>query len=182
MPDTSQPVSEHKPSNMPDDAHQAAQMVAALKHRREGLTFRGIAEAMGCSASTAYRLVKQGLAEYIGEPAAELRQLESERLDDLISRAYKVLMADHIVVQHGKIVRDEDGNPIRDHGPTLAAINTLKSLSAELRKLHGLDMPTRTDVTVHQVDPEDLAIAEFLREADAKNAVLLAELRGEPTA
>lgn len=153
---------------------------AATKLRGQGLTYQQIAEKLGMGSRTrAHEAVKRCLAETLGPPAEELRTLEAERLDDLTRKAYEILTADHIVIQHGKIVRDEDGNPVRDHDPVLKAIDRILRVSAERRKLLGLDVPVRADVTVHQVDVTELALMEIIREAQAKNAQTEAAIKGE---
>jgi hypothetical protein len=52
-----------------------------------------------------------------------------------------------VVVSGGKIVVDDDGQPLVDHGPILAAINALVRLMERRARLEGLDEPARADVT-----------------------------------
>ncbi len=162
------------------DPTTAANDARATKLRAQGLSYAQIAEQMGMSGrSKAYEAVARCLNDTLKPPADELRILEAERLDDLTRKAYEVLTADHIVTQHGKIVRGEDGEPVQDHEPVLKAIDRLLRLSDARRRLLGLDVPVRADVTVHQVDVTELALMEIIREAQAKNAQTEAAIKGE---
>src|SRR5215207_7359295 len=100
----------------------------ALELRAGGASFRVIADRLGVSVSTAWKCVDRGLAATRQEPSGKLRKLERERLDRLTVEAVQVLQAHHVVVSGGKIVTDDDGQPLVDHSPTLAAINTLVRL------------------------------------------------------
>ena len=162
------------------DPITAANDAKATALRAQGLNYQQIADKLGmASRGKAHDAVQRCLKETLGPPAEELRTLEAERLDELTRKAYEVLTTEHIVIQHGKIVRDEDGNPVKDHDPVLKAIDRLLRVSAERRKLLGLDVPVRADVTVHQVDVTELALMEIIREAQAKNAQTEAAIKGE---
>jgi hypothetical protein len=136
----------------------------AMELRALGATFRQIAERLGVSVSTAHKCVDRGLAATRQEPSAKLRILERERLDHLQRETARVLAAAHVVVQGGKVVVDEDtGQPLVDHGPRLAAVNTLLRVMERRAKLEGLDAPTRHDISArfHTIDELDREIAEL---------------------
>jgi hypothetical protein len=142
-----------------DAAQRDAQ---ALELRAAGASFREIAAQLGVSVSTAWKCVDRGLAVTRHEPSSKLRILERERLDRLTVAANQVLQARHVVVSGGKIVVDTDtGQPLVDHGPTLAAVNTLTRLMERRARLEGLDEPTRADISarvhagVYSVDALD---------------------------
>lgn len=174
----------------------------AARLRARGLTYEQIANELGyADRKNAYNAVERALRATVEEPAAEVRKLELERLDHLWQAALKVLETDHLTVSHGKVItrmvgvkRDEDGieildpltgktipvyEDVIDDGPKLAAIDRLLKIQARRAALLGLDTPVRADVTVHQVDPMDTALAEVIREAKAKQAAEEAKLRGE---
>lgn len=173
----------------------------AARLRAQGLTYEQIARELDfADRSNARHAVERALKATVEEPAAEVRQRELERLDELWQRAWKVLDTDHLTISHGRIIRrkigvekfddgieklDADGNPIPiyedviDDGPKLQAIDRLLKIQARRAALLGLDTPVRADVTIHQVDPMDTALAEILREAQAKNAATEAKLRGD---
>lgn len=65
-------------------AETIARETHVLELRRAGLTFDRIAEETGISdRSTAHKIYKRALARTLQEPAAEIRQLEADRLDRL---------------------------------------------------------------------------------------------------
>jgi hypothetical protein len=91
--------------------------VTALELRAAGASFRGIADRLSVSVSTAWKCVDRGLAATRQEPSGKL---ERERLDRLTVEAVQVLQAHHVVVSGGKIVVDDDtGRPCR--GPAALA-------------------------------------------------------------
>ncbi len=190
-----------EPSRRPNAAEVGQQTALAFELRLEGLSYRVIADRLGVSVSTAHGRVEQYLREHIDPAAEELRRLELERLDELWRRAWEVMCRQHVVTQHGQVVRrqvgverhpdgieklDPDGKPIPlweevpDDGPVLAAIDRLLRLSERRSRLLGLDLPVRVDATVHQVDPADLALMQLIREAEARNQATEARLRGLP--
>jgi hypothetical protein len=134
---------------------------AALELRAGGASFREIANQLGVSVSTAWECVDRGLAATRQEPSSKLRTLERERLNRLTVQAVQVLQARHAVVSAGKIVRGDDGQPLVDHGPTLAAINTLTRLMERRARLEGLDAPVKVDAQVLTVDQMDARIGEL---------------------
>src|SRR5690606_28078765 len=135
-------------------------------------------DRLGIAVSTVHDRLERYMAGRVDPLADQYRQVELDRLDDLTARAYQVLTARHIVVQHGKVVRDENGNPIPDYAPILQAIGTLVRLSERRAKLLGLDAAVRVDAQVHQVDPADIELAQMIREAKARAAAEEARLRG----
>jgi hypothetical protein len=161
----------------PNSARQvdAAQRDAqALELRAAGANFRQIADRLGVSVSTAWKCVDRGLAATRQEPAAKLRTLERDRLDRLTVQAVEVLQARHVVVSGGKIITDDDGRPLVDHGPTLAAINTLVRLMERRARLEGLDEPARADITA-KVHAEVYSVSALDRELERVTAELAAE-------
>jgi|SRR5579859_2859004 len=56
----------------------------ALDLRKAGASFPDISRQLGCSVSTAYRMVEWSLQKTLQEPADEVRKLELERLDRLL--------------------------------------------------------------------------------------------------
>lgn len=159
-------------------AEQAAQ---AYEMRLTGATLREISAALGISVTTVHERLADHMAGRVDPLADQYRAMLLDQLDDLTAKAYKVLTAEHIVVQHGKIVRDEDGEPVRDHGPVLAAIDRLIKINERRARLTGADATIKVDAQVHQVDPADIELAQMISEAKARQAAEEARLRGEAT-
>lgn len=89
----------------------------ALRLRKQGLTYRGIASEMGLSAMSARDLVLKGLNELIEDTkdrADEFRELSRERLDDCLNAIYPQAL---------------EGD--------LHAIDRVIKISQELAKLYG---------------------------------------------
>jgi hypothetical protein len=150
-------------SRAQQQATAAQRRARVLQLRISGATFEQIGQALGITDGRAHQLYKDALNRTIQAPADEHRRLELERLDRLQAEAVRVLRADHIVVQGGEIVRGEDGRPLADHGPTLAAIDRLVRVQESRRKLLGLDAPSRhqVDARVMTVDQMDVRIEEL---------------------
>ena len=135
----------------------------ALELRKDGLTYTQIAERLGMSRSTAHKYVTRGLHRTRQEPADELRRLEAERLNQLWAEAMAVLRRRHVVVQSGKVVKDDDGQPIPDDGPVLQATTTLLRVMERRARLLGLDAPAKHEVlTLDAIDAEIRQLEEQL--------------------
>jgi hypothetical protein len=143
----------------------------ALELRAAGASFRQIADRLGVSVGTAWKCVDRGLAATRQEPSGKLRKLERERLDRLTVEAVQVLQARHVVVSGGKIITGDDGEPLIDHGPRLAAINTLTRLMERRARLEGLDEPTRHEINA-RVLAEAYSTDALDRELERVNAEL----------
>jgi hypothetical protein len=127
-------------------AEIAARQAKAVQLKASGATYDQIGRALGTTKVQAYRDIQAALLgskREIDDNLIALRALEDVRYDDLRRRAYAVLTAEHIVVQHGQIVRDESGNPVKDHEPVLKAIDRLLKIEAQFAVLHGLNADER---------------------------------------
>jgi hypothetical protein len=72
--------------------------------------------------------------------------VEAVRLDAMEQAAWEVLRRDHIVIQHGQVVRI-NRKPVKDDGPILDAIDRLVRISARRAKMLGLDAPVKVEVS-----------------------------------
>ncbi|MEU8275711.1 hypothetical protein ACFYOK_10780 [Microbispora bryophytorum] len=167
------------PYNRGNSAQTAEQAAQAYELRLSGASFRTIASVLGVSVSTAHDRVTSAIAERVDPLADQYRAVELDRLDALTARAWRIMTSDHIVVQHGKIVRDEDGNPVKDDGPVIAAIGVLVRISERRSKLLGLDAAVKVDAQVTPVDPKDIELAQMIEQVKQRNAAEEARLRGE---
>lgn len=136
--------------------HQAAEM------RSRGLSYRAIAHHHRVSVSTAHGAVQRALAAIRGEGAAEVRDLELDRLDELWRITMAVLEREHVTVSNGRVVHLGE-KPLRDDGPVLAAVDRLLRIQERRAKLLGLDAEKKINVSggvtyeVVGVDVGDLA-------------------------
>lgn len=115
----------------------------AARLRATGLSYRQIAAAQGITAAGAHDRVKRALAAVPVEAVTQLRQVELERLDALVAKAFDVMTDSHPYVSQGKVFYD-----LEDSGPVVAAIRELRMLSESRRKLLGLDAPTQVNLSL----------------------------------
>jgi hypothetical protein len=74
-----------------------------------------------------------------------------------------VLRRRHVMVQSGKIVKGDDGQPITDDGPVLQATATLLRVMERRARLLGLDAPAKHEVlTLDAIDAEIRRLEEQL--------------------
>lgn len=96
-----------------------------LQSRKQGKPYREIAREAGVAVSVVHEAVSKQVRAIREEPAAELRSLEREALEDLITKACDALDG------------AEDPLPV---------IEQIRKLRADLRKLLGVDAPTKVEV------------------------------------
>lgn len=126
----------------------AARDARAAELRAEGWKLQEIADELGYSdRSSARQAIQRALREIVQGPAQALIQQEAARLDSLYEEALDILHRDHVMVSHGHIVKDDDGNPLPDTGPKLAAIDRLVKVRESYRRLFGLDARQKVDVS-----------------------------------
>lgn len=140
------------------------------KLRLQNWTQRQIADEVGLSQAQVSAILAEMIQERKEEASEALRQFEVGKLDTLERAMLDVLARDHLTIQGGKVVRetyvDEDGEehpgePYRDDGPAMAAVDRLLKIAQRRAALLGLDSPTKIeqtsyDYTVNGVNPEDL--------------------------
>lgn len=144
-----------------DQAATLDREARAIELRRNGATYPQIAERLSISEAGARKIVKRVLDRMVTEAVPDVRKLELDRLDQLHVQALLVLQREHVVVSGGKAVLDQAGRPIRDDGPTLAAIDRLLKVQERRARLLGLDAPTKVDMTLLTIDQLDSQIADL---------------------
>jgi hypothetical protein len=148
--------------------------------RLEGADYPAIAEMLGYSdQAAAHKDITRALESAVTRQhkAVELlRQEELMRLDLLWVEVWQVLKREHVTVSNGRLVRGDDGEPLRDDGPVLAAVDRLVKILERRAKYLGLDAPQKHEVLT--LDAIDRAIQELnaeLGEAAASEAAGVAE-------
>lgn len=149
------------------DIHTAERDGEAARLRARGLSLREIADRLGFAhESGAHRAIARAVSSAPVEAARELRTHEFVYLDTIMAEAWRVVNTMHPVVSHGgKVVEGPDGQPLRNDGPTIAALNLLLKVSERRSKLLGLDAAKRYEVRqqVVTLDEIDFAIADLQR-------------------
>lgn len=136
--------------------------------RSQGHSWDHIAATLGYSdKGAACKDLARALDQRNEQLALTLDQYRRQQLDNLIElrdTAAEVMRRRHLLVQSGKVVRDgatedDPGEPLYDDGPTLAAIDRIAKIDAQIAALLGLNAPTKVEaegkltVEVVGVDP-----------------------------
>lgn len=180
------------PYNRRNPAEQAEKAAIVFQLKLDGHSFRAIeaitAAPDGPTAgeripwTTARDLLREELARRVDPKIDAYRSLHLERLEgelvrlnELEARTRQVLDRHHITVNNGRVIKLDDGEPLQDDGPVLAAIDRLIKIedarrknNAEQRKLLGLDAPTKVDAQVTETTQQDIELQEMIRDAKAK--------------
>lgn len=153
----------------PDTIERDAEVV---RLRAQQHTFAAIANRLGfANAGGAQRAYERGIAAIIRPPAEEAVKLEVAKLNEIERGAWEMFRKEHPLVSHGRLITDDDGNPLPDITKNLAAADRLFKAAERRAKLLGLDTPVKVDATVHQVDARDAELLEMVNEARAQRAI-----------
>lgn len=126
----------------------------ALELAKTGASMAAVAAALGyANASGAWKAVQRGLAAIPKQAADELRQMQQERLGDLYRHTLQVLANHHPVLYKGKPVVGADGRELEDDSVRLEAIKTLLRVDESFRRLNGLDLPRKVEVSGPDGEP-----------------------------
>jgi hypothetical protein len=154
------PASEDDPITQLEKIKQAAH----LKHV-VGLTWDETAKAVGFNSPQACQItVSRHMKKVARETEKELEPMIAAidmRYDAMRKRIHGVLAADHPVVQNGVIIRDDQGRPLKDAGPVLAAISTWLRIEKQWSETHGTDASKKLEIALERrSDLESNLIAE----------------------
>lgn len=135
------------------DADRLKQEDQALDLRLRGYSYARISDEIGVAPQTALRRVDNALQRYRGWKADGVRELETGRLERIISHADAILCS-----------------PTARPVDKLSAMNVMIKASERMSRLHGADAPVRVEATVSEVTQADLELAEMIRETRARAA------------
>jgi hypothetical protein len=158
-------------------AERRAKLMALVIDGR--YSWEQIADKLGyASRGAACTDYKRAWEDRLNEATLTTDEFRRQHLANLMETrrvAVEVMRRDHVHVSAGKIVREELGvhagpdgpeyelgAPLMDDGPTLAAIDRVAKIDAQIAQLLGLNAPTRVEaegsltVTVVGVDPAEL--------------------------
>jgi len=92
----------------------------------------------------------------------------SLRLNEIRRRLFAVIVGDHYVLHSGQIVKDEEGVPLRDSAPVLAALAQLRALEEQQARLEGTNAREKIDIALgRRVDEEAMDVTEAILAAFA---------------
>lgn len=135
----------------------------AARLHANGASYNEIATELGIHKSQAIRAVQRAVRAVVKDAGEEVLKLHLSRMEYLYEKAVEVIEADHVIVSHGKVVCDADGNPLRDHAPVLAAINAGRQCLESVQTLIGIKKPAKVEHSggvkyeLVGVNPEDVA-------------------------
>ena len=160
----------HQPSYR---AMVAQRRAKAIELKNRGLSWQQVAEQVpyldtegNPSAAAACvdvsRALKQANKE-LSMGLEEYREAARMRLDGLRRQVFAVLARPHYVLHAGQIVRDDDGNPMRDDAPVLAAVDRLLRIEERQAKIDGTDASEKLTVALdRRVDEETAVVVEAI--------------------
>lgn len=137
----------------------AQEMVEDYRAHNADLTIIQIEAQVGVDISRALKEYRKRADHAVEEriTAQELRFAEIRR------RLYGVIVADHPVLYQGEVVRDEEGNPLRDAGPVLAALAQLQQLEDRQARLEGTYQREKLDIALgRRVNEEATDVVEAI--------------------
>jgi hypothetical protein len=116
-----------------------------------GMTQEALAEAHQISHQRVSQIVAAVQASLPQEDLAERRARHLEVLDALRKEALDLVrMEPAPAYSNGRMMIDEQGRPILDHGPRMAAMDRATKFMDREAKLLGLDAAQKVDVTVSE--------------------------------
>ena len=176
------------PWDSADHASVEARRWRAIQLANRGLTHRQIAEELQDMYREASRDgdslslvsitnmvgvdIHRALKEYRKRTDREIEDriaAQLLRLNELRRSLYGVMARRHPVLYQGGIVKDDEGVPLRDDGPVLAAIAQLISLEDRQARVEGTYAREKIDVALsNRVENEaQMAVEAILAGADA---------------
>jgi hypothetical protein len=158
------------PHDEGDHAAVAQRRARALQLKVTGMTWQQVADAMHehyhGSPAHAHMDVKRAREEaqaQIKDGLEDLIALSDARLDDMRRRVYAVLAQFHPLVANGKMVVDQDGNPVRDPKPYLDAVEKLGKIENQWQDLHGIKASPRLELLIGQrTEAESTLVVEAI--------------------
>lgn len=133
-------------------------------YKAEHHSYREVAEHFGVSTSTAYDAVQRAIKATAAVGGEEAKAAELVKLDVMEKWVLAVLHRRHITVSNGRVILGEDGKPLEDDAPVLAAVAMWLKIAERRSKLEGLDAPARQIVTVITEDVVDAEIRRLQEE------------------
>lgn len=146
--------------------------------RARGKSVQAICDETGWSATKVKASLSRVAEDYMVESAAEIIKLELDRLDIMLEKAMAILEEKYIAYSHGKMMTDQDGEPVKDPQPVLKAIDSVLKIMDRRSKYLGLDAPTKSEqaINVHHAPNEaDLQVLELINQFKERAAALTPE-------
>jgi hypothetical protein len=135
-------------------------------------SYSEISDALGYGGKGhAHRAVQRAHARILKPPVMTRVATELAELDAIVLKLIGIIHKRHVTVSGGKVVTDDHGNVLEDNGPVLAALAQWRQVSAERRKLLGLDAAVKLDVTLDGSEV-DAAILDLVRTMESNGRAM----------
>jgi len=147
-------------------AEVAERRAQVLQLRIQQVPYQVIAERLGMSSANArsdYHKALKALRAEQDDLAGQARTIELAKLDAAEQAVWRVLRRKHVHVSGGRVVHDDNDQPLEDDGPVLNAVDRLVKIAARRATLMGWDAPARIEVS----DATDQAIRALAGELAA---------------
>jgi len=145
-------------------AETAMRDLRAWELRVEHRTYQEIGDQLGMTKEGARQAVERHAKTIPAEAVADVQQLVLDQLDFMARHLHEVIERDHFRITPGGRVVMHDGEPVRDYGPAIQAINANLRIIQERVKILGLYAPAKRRVDVITQDVLDDAIAQLERD------------------
>lgn len=120
---------------------------------------------LGDDPRRAAAAIRRGLANTVRVARDEQRLLELSSLDELERACFLELQSRHIMVSNGRIIRDDDDEPLDDDRFLLETVDRILKIKEVRAKLLGLNAPARAEVlTIDSVEAEIMRLEHELRQ------------------
>jgi hypothetical protein len=162
------------PNQQPSHKAMVAQRRArAIELKNRGLSWQQVAEQVPYldsegNPSAAFacvdvsRALKQANKE-LSMGLEEYREAARMRLDGLRRQVFAVLARPHYVLHSGQIVNGPDGQPLKDDGVILAAVDRLLRIEERQAKIDGTDASEKLTIALdRRVDEETTVVVESI--------------------
>lgn len=156
------------PHQLVNKAERTERQIKAYNMSLTGMSQRAIGAELGCSHTEVGRLIMDEIAEKVEVPREAVRIKMLDEIDRMILQCEAILAADIYIVNHGKVIKDDEGNPLIDHEAKLKVMDRLLRMLERRAKLLGVDMPVLVEQTHRTVTRMDDSIASLIAEMDAK--------------
>lgn len=137
----------------------AQEMVDEYRRHNPNLTLVQIERHVGIDIHRALKEYRKRADHAIEEKLTAA----SLRLNEIRRRLFAVIVEDHYVLHAGQIVRDDEGRPLRDRAPVLAALAQLRALEDQQARLEGTNAREKIDIALNRrVDEESADVVEAI--------------------
>lgn len=137
----------------------AEQMADEYREANPALTLEAIASHVRVDIHRALKIYRKRTDQGLEEKLASA----TLRLNDIRRQLYRIIASDHYVLANGKIVKDDDGRPLKDNGPVLAALGQLRALEEQQARLEGTNAREKIDIALdRRVDEESTDVVEAI--------------------